>query len=212
MSWRKRNKAASWKTPSLILILCPNTMGSRLFFWWRTHPRTIREKMMVSLGVSITFCLSWVTFSEGSWEKSNWTITVWPSALWKSMCKCCGLLFLPGKEKHCKVTEQGDSKEVNSLWKQCSCTLPASVCGVNAACQLFIFASLKKIYPVFAGEPERSTGNFLGFKWRGWEALHFQHIERFSQAGSQYQCRPLTDVTHTAQTHRKLGRLNTSQW
>lgn len=94
-----------------------------------------REKMMVSLGVSITFCLSWVAFSEGSWEKSNWTITVWPSALWKSMCKCCGLLFLPGKEKHCKVTEQGDSKEA----------LPASVCGVNAAGQLFIFASLEKI-------------------------------------------------------------------
>lgn len=174
MSWRKRKKTASWKTSSLILILCPNTMGSRLFFWWRTHPRTVTErKWWCHWGSASPFVFPESLSLKVPEKKSNWTITVWPSALWKSMCKCCGLLFLPGKEKHCKVTEQGDSKEA----------LPASVCGVNAASQLFIFASLEKNYPVFAGEPERLTGNFLGFKWRGWEVLHFWHIEPFSQAG-----------------------------
>lgn len=161
MSWRKRNKAASWKASSLILILCPNTMGAGCFFGGEHIPRPSERENDGVIGVSITFYLSWVTFSEG---ENNWTMTVWPYALWKSMCKCCGLLFLAGKVKHCKVTEQGDSKEVNQLWKQCSCTLSASICGVNAACQLFVFGNLEKIYLVFTGEPERWTDNFHSFR------------------------------------------------
>lgn len=168
----KINKAVSWKSSSFILILCPNTTGSRMFFLLEDTSQDHHTNDGV-IWVSITFCLSWVNFSEG--YQSNWTMPVWSFVLWKSMCNLC-LLFLPAKVKHCKVTEQGDSKEVNSLWKQCSCTLPASICGVNAACQLFVFAAVEKIYPIFPGEPERWTGTFHSFKWTGWEVLHFWHI------------------------------------
>lgn len=168
MSWRKRNKAASWKTSSLILILCPNTMGSRIFFGGGHIPGPSQRGNDGVIWVSITFCLSWLTFSEGS--QSNWTMTVWPSALWKSMCKCCGLLFLPGKVKHCRARwQQGGRQPLKTMFLHPLCFHLSRECSLPAIC----ICKFRKNLPYFCWR--RFGEATFSFKRRGWEVLHFWH-------------------------------------
>lgn len=112
--------------------------------------------------VSIAFYLSWVTFSEGS--KSNWAMTVWPSALWKSMCKGCGFLFYLAKCSTGKWQNKVHIKEVKTLWKLHSSTLSPSVCGVHAVLPVFVFSNLGKNLPFSCWTTRRSDWKLSQFQ------------------------------------------------
>lgn len=77
-------------------------------------------------------------------------MTVWPSAIWKSMCKGCGFLFLPGKVHHWKMTEQGTQQGRQEPLKAAFLyPLPSPLLSVVCMqfSQLFVFSNLGKNLP-----------------------------------------------------------------
>lgn len=132
-----------------------------------------RGKRMVSLGSASPFVFPEPLSLKVPKATEQWQFGLLPSGnLWVNVVVCFFYLAKWSTARwQSKVTARRSTDSEKfflhalcfRLW--CEYSLP-----------VIVFANLEKIYPVFAGEPERWTGNFHSFKWRGWEVLHFWHL------------------------------------
>ena len=99
--------------------------------------------------------------------------------------------------------QQGGQQPLETMFPQplclclwCECSLPViCICNCRKKPTLFL--------------PENQKGGLATVTVSNGEAGRCYNSHRL---GGLDQCTPLSDVTHTAQTHGKSGRLNTSQW
>lgn len=131
-------------------------------------------------------------------------MTVWPSALWKSMCKGCGFLF-PTWQSAALENDRESYATRRSRASESSVPLPFPLLSLVCV-QLTVFWNLEKNPAFFLLDNQKVGLAAFSFKQRHWEVVCFWHIKPFSQAEWPGQeC--VTDVTHTAQTHKKIGKI-----
>lgn len=125
-----------------------------------------RERIIVSFGSA-----SYFIFPESLSLKVPKT-TVWPSALWKSICKGCGFLFSTWQSAALENDRARYTARRSRAFKS-SVPPPSPLLPVVCVqfCQLFVFSNLGKNCLFVAGQPEGWPDNYHSFRWRCWERV-----------------------------------------